>query len=67
MAFRIVVTDTAKQELENALERLAVEFESPNSASRLGLEFKCLGPVPTAFPPMQTHRLYRQQYIRRRS
>lgn len=28
MAFRTVVTDTAKQELENALERLAVEFKT---------------------------------------
>lgn len=50
MAFKIVVTDTAKRELEAALDRLAVEFESPNSAARLGVEFKCLGPVLTAFP-----------------
>lgn len=50
MAFKVVITDTAREELRAALKRLSIDFESPSSASRLGTEFRCLIPMLVAFP-----------------
>lgn len=50
MGFKVVVAKTAERELSSALERLAIDFESPSTARRLGNEFRCLFPVLERFP-----------------
>ena len=65
MPYKVELAKSAEEDLDKALNRLAVEFNSPNSAARLLAEFRCLEPILSSYPKFKPIDYPASEYAKR--